>query len=489
MSSMVSGPIGNLAICPCMGAKWTGEVKPCPGNQRSLIAIIKNSEGGLPVILTLLVSLGKMNSMYIKGSKWSMQKKKRRSNPFRVILLIVLIAAAIYFDRMIVPTIPQFFLPTPTPTRAPESITSDAKGLEAEGKYPLAIAAYKDAVRADPRNPHNFIALARLNIYTGNYEEAVTDAENALLLNPNNDEAMALRGWAIGLTGDYVRGTGILQEVIAANPDYAAAYAYLAEIYTYMLQAGQGDLQTLDNAINASRRAEELAPGTLETHRGRGMVLEYTSNFKEAVAEFEAAVALNPNIADLHLGLGRNYFNIQEYDDAITEFGRANALNPRDPTPESLIARTYALNGDYQKAIQYGEAAIMDEPQNARLYGNLGLIYSSAKQYLDAIDMLRIAVRGGVSSDGAPVEGIPMDYGRVAQYYYTYGLALARVGQCGEALEISQAVQMGLRNDDIAVFNAEEMVNICERLAREGKSDIAATATPAVTTPTVEAAP
>ena len=436
-----------------------------------------------------MISIGKMKSMYIKGSKWSMQKKSRRSNPFRVIILLALIGTVIYLDRMVVPTIPQFFQPTPTPTRAPESIATDAKGLEAEGKYSLAITAYKDAVMADPRNPDNFIALARLNIYTGNYEEAITDAENALLLNPSNDQAMALRGWAIGLSGDYVRSVGALQDAITQNPENAEAQSYLAEIYTYMLQAGQGDLNTLDSAINASRRAEEIAPGTMATHRGRGMVLEYTSNFEEAVAEFEAAIALNPNIADLHLGLGRNYFNVQAYDDAITEFGRANALNPKDPTPETLIARTYAMNGDYQKAIQYAEAAIVDEPQNAYLYGNLGLIFSSATQYLDAIDMLRIALRGGVSADGAPVEGLAMDYGRIAQFYYTFGLALAREGQCAEALQISQAVQMGLRNDDIAVYNAQEMINICQRLTLEGNSDITPSAETGELTPTVEVTP
>ncbi len=436
-----------------------------------------------------MISIGKMKTMYIRGSKWSMQKKSRRSNPFRVIVLLVLIGAVIYLDRMIVPTIPQFFQPTPTPTRAPEAISTDAKGLEAEGKYSLAITAYKDAVMADPRNPENFIALARLNIYTGNYEEAITDAENALLLNPSNDQAMALRGWAIGLSGDYTRSVGALQDAITQNPNNAEAHAYLAEVLTFVLQAGQGDLNTLDNAITASRRAEEIAPGTMATHRGRGMVLEYTSNFEEAVAEFEAAIALNPNIADLHLALGRNLFNVQDYDDAITAFGRANALNPRDPTPETLIARTYAMNGDYQKAIQYAEAAIVDDPQNAFLYGNLGLIFSSATQYLDAIDMLRIALRGGVSADGAPVEGLAMDYGRIAQFYYTYGLALARVGQCGEALQISQAVQVGLRNDDIAVYNAQEMVNICQRLTLEGNSDITPTAEPGDGTPTVEVTP
>lgn len=44
MSLMVSGSIDNLAICPRMGAKWKGEVKPCPRNQRSLIAITQNGE-------------------------------------------------------------------------------------------------------------------------------------------------------------------------------------------------------------------------------------------------------------------------------------------------------------------------------------------------------------------------------------------------------------------------------------------------------------
>ena len=93
-----------------------------------------------------------MNLMYIGNSKFSMRKKSRRSNPFKVILLLVLIAAAIYFDRMVVPTIPQFFQPTPTPTRAPESILTDARGLEEEGKYALAITAYEEAVVSDPRN-------------------------------------------------------------------------------------------------------------------------------------------------------------------------------------------------------------------------------------------------------------------------------------------------------------------------------------------------
>lgn len=422
--------------------------------------------------------------MYIRKSKWSLIKKRRRANPFRVILLLVIIASLVYFDRMIVPSIPVLFQATPTPTRPAESYITDAKALELEGKYQLAISAYKEAVTVDPRNPDNHLSLARLNVYTGNYAEAVTDAENALLLNPNNDEALALRGLAIGLAGDYILAEGSLQDAINIDNQNARAYAYLAEVYYYILQAGQGDLTTLDKAIAASKTAISLAPDALETHRGRGFVLEYTANFEEAVTEFESAVAINPNIPDLHLALGRNYFNIQEYDKAITEFSKANALNPKDSTPESLIARTYLLNGDYAKAAQYAQAALVDNPVDPYLYGNLGLVYWKSKQYLDAVDMLRVAVRGGVSDEGATVPGLSMDYGKIAQFYYTYALALARSEQCGEAIQIAQAIQNGLRNDEVSVYNAQETLNICELLVKQGG---ASTAIPP--TPTVEATP
>ncbi|KAF0110225.1 MAG: hypothetical protein FD147_1774 [Chloroflexi bacterium] len=404
-------------------------------------------------------------------------------------MLLLVVVAMILFDRMVAPTIPPLFVATPTPTRPPESFITDAQKLEEQGKYTLAIQAYNQAVQADPRNPVSYIALARLNAYTGNYEEAIKNAENALLLNANNDTALALRGWSYGLSGDYIKAEGSLKAAIAINKNNAAAYAYLAEIYIFMLQTNQGQLGTMDQAIEASKNAIELAPNTMETHRARGFVLEYTGNYPEAVTEFEAANALNPNIADLHLALGRNYRATQEYDKAITEFSRANALNPKDPTPETLISRTYFLNGDYQKAIQYAEAALADDPSAPTLYGNLGLVYWKNRQYLDAVDVLRVAIRGGTAKTGQTVEGLGLDYGRVGEYYYTYGLALAKTNQCGEALQIAQAVAVGLRNDDIAAYNAQEMIVICEQLAKQGVSNVS-TATPGIKpAPTLTPAP
>lgn len=410
--------------------------------------------------------------MYIRGSKWNMQKKRCRVNPFGVFVVILLIGVLIYFDRTVAATIPALFVSTPTPTRAPESFITDAQKLEADGKYAQAILTYNQAVQADPRNPASYLALARLNIYTNNYAEGIRNAENALMLNNNNDTALALLGWAYGLSGDYLQAEEKIKEAIAINKDNAAAYAYLTEVYVYEMQAGQGVLDILDLARAASRTAVDLAPNSLETHRSRGLLLNWTANYEEAVTEFEAAVKINPFIADLHMELGNNYKATLEYDKAIDEYGKATSLNPNDPMPPTLISRVYFVNGDYAKAIQYAESAIALAPSDPALHGNLGLIYWKNKQYLDAVDQLRLAVRGGTTADGVAVTGLELDYNRVGEYYQVYGLALAKTNQCGEALQIAQAIATGLRNDDNAQYNAQEVIIMCEALAKAGAADL-----------------
>jgi tetratricopeptide (TPR) repeat protein len=288
---------------------------------------------------------------------------------------------------------------------------------------------------------------------------------------------MALRGWALSFTGDYIKAEGALKDAIAINPNNAAAYAYLSEVYLDMVQAGQGTLDTSQNAIYYSKKAVEMAPSAIETHRARGLVLSYTGNYDEAITEFQAAIAINPNIASLHLELGSNYSASLDYDKAITEYTTANALNPKDPQPETLISKTYLINGEYSKAVQYAEASLQDDPSDPYLYGNLGLTFWKNAQYQNAVDVLKIAVQGGTTSSGQTVQGLTMDYSYAGQYYYTYGLALAKVGQCNMALQIAQAVATGMRDDEVAVYNAQEVINTCELLAKAGATDVP-TATP-----------
>jgi len=162
------------------------------------------------------------------------------------------------------------------------------------------------------------------------------------------------------------------------------------------------------------------------------------------------------------LGLGYRQLTPPELDKAVTEFTIANALNPTDPLPDTYIARTYANIGEYVKAVQYAEQAKNDAPTDPFMWGTLGSMYYRLGKYPEAIATLKLAVRGGTSDEGVAVEGIPLDYGRIAEFYYLYGLALAKSGECNEAVQIAQLMLQGVRDDETSVYNANAMVTICQ---------------------------
>jgi len=191
------------------------------------------------------------------------------------------------------------------------------------------------------------------------------------------------------------------------------------------------------------------------------VVLEVTANYQEAIVEFEAATAQNNNIAELHMALGRNYRSLQKYDRAVEEFTRANALNPTDSNPVLNISRIYSEIGEFGKAVQYAEQAVANAPTDPYVYGNLGSMYWKNHQYDKGIFAFRLAVQGGTTPEGVPVQGLPLAPGRVGEYYYLYGLTLRNLGYCNEARQIARAVMQALPDDEIAIYNAQYILDNC----------------------------
>jgi tetratricopeptide (TPR) repeat protein len=153
------------------------------------------------------------------------------------------------------------------------------------------------------------------------------------------------------------------------------------------------------------------------------------------------------------------------YNEAIDAFTDANALNPEDPTPDLFISRTYATRGEYGKAMQYAESAVTDNPADTNLRGNLGVMYYRNSYWPEAVKELEYVVKGGTTQEGIQMEPINLvpDAPRIAEYYFTYGLTLSRLNQCGEALQIAQLIISRIPSDEISVDNANEITNRCQQ--------------------------
>jgi len=386
-----------------------------------------------------------------------MNRRKRRPNYFSLVILGLVLLFGYFFDQVYLPTQPNPFEATPTPTRSAESFVTEAESLFKEGKLLQSIDAYQQAINSSPQDSTLYTALARVQVFAGQYEEAQSNAENAILLNANNAMAYAVRAWALDFQdGKNAEALNSIEEALRLDPNNAMAHAYNVEI---LLDSGFDNYQ---KAIDESKVALALDPNILETHRARGLVYEATANYQEAIDEFNAAIAINSNIPILHMELGRNYRQVQVYDEAVKQFTIADTLNPGDSLPDLYISRTYATIGEYAKALQYAETAVNDRPDDASLHGNLGVMYYRNLLWPEAVDQLVLTIYGGTTEDGVKITGIPLvNDPIIAEYYFTYGLALARTNRCGDALPVAQMLQTRVPSDDNATFAASEIIRIC----------------------------
>lgn len=429
-----------------------------------------------------------------------MTRRRRRPNLFGWTVFGLVLLFGYYFDQVYLPAQPNPFEATPTPTRSPESLKTEAESLFQEGKLLQAIEAYEEAIKASPQDPTLYIALARVQVFAGEPKEAQANAENAILLSPENSMAHAVRAWALDFQGgedNNAKALDSIEEALRYDDRNAIAHAYYAEILV-----DSGIFENYDKAAEESRVAYALDPNLMETHRARAYILSATgsegNNYELAVQEYREAIKINKNISLLHIELGKNLRFMQVYEDAINEFTIANTLNPTDPEPDYLISRTYATTGEYEKALQYAETAVKDRPTDPRLRGNYGVMYYRNYFYPKAVEQLTLAVNGGRAENGLPIQGLPLSNdSRVAEFYYTYGLALAHVNQCGDALKMSQTLQANLSNDENAIAAADEIIRVCEEnlnnpvvdTETSAPTEEEATATADLATPEVTATP
>ena len=395
-----------------------------------------------------------------------MRQRRPRTNWFLVVVVLLLIVIVTYVDRFILPTAQTPFMPTTTATRSPESYITEAQGLFDQGKLLQAIDTYTEAIRIQPDDPALYIALARVQIFAGKYDEALVNAENSLLLNNNNSMAAAVRGWALTYKLDYTNADDSLKNALRLDPNNGQAHAYNAFLYGKMYENNAGPyVDPIQTAIVESNTAISLAPNSLEAHWARAYILQLTSadNREQAIQQYLDAIQINSNIAEIHLELGVTYKALGVIDKALQEYTRANTLNPSNYLPELYSSRALASIGDFDKALQYADAAVKDAPADADLRGNWGYMLYKKNEWPAANEQFALAISGGTTTDGQNIQPVSPTSSDVwvSKYYYAYAISLAQTQHCSEMLLLTQKIRDYFRADQYAIPNAEYAEGLC----------------------------
>ena len=217
--------------------------------------------------------------------------------------------------------------------------------------------------------------------------------------SPVNPEAFDayLKGRFYWNKRDLARGIVFFEQAIAIDPDYASAYAGLANTYA-LLGSTPYDVLAPQEAVpkqkEMAERALALDRSLAEAHAALAhAALFYDWNWGKAEAAFLSALEHNPNYATAHQWYADYLWVAGRPDEAFTHLQRALELDPASIVIRLSIGRHYYLLRQYNEALSRFQETIEMDPNFFLGHFDLGLVYVQIGRYEDAIAEMQMAVR------------------------------------------------------------------------------------------------
>jgi tetratricopeptide (TPR) repeat protein len=276
---------------------------------------------------------------------------------------------------------------------------------------------------------------------------------------------------------DFKRAIDYFNQAIGKDPNFAPAYAGLADSYALLPQySREASTDVFPKAKLAAEKAVALDENLAEAHVSLGLVLHSADfDLKEAKREFERAIKLNPNYAAAHyfLGLivlvpwgrfdqalaelkraveldpfsvimntnvGYCYFLARRYPEAIAQLRKSTELDPNFPYTRVLLGAALELSGDSAGAIREHERA--REVEKA---------YGVGAQHIGLVFLARAYALQGEREKALQLLGQLQDFERQEGSVFAYGYAIIHLG-LGEKDEAIEWLERSYRAKEAGVI-------------------------------------
>jgi TolB-like protein/DNA-binding winged helix-turn-helix (wHTH) protein/Tfp pilus assembly protein PilF len=186
------------------------------------------------------------------------------------------------------------------------------------------------------------------------------------------------------------KGIEYFDQAIKIDPNYALAYAGIAD--SYALLDLYGELKTTDyfsQAKKAAHKALDLDNTLAEAHTSLAYVKYYYDwEWSGAEQEFKRAIELNPNYATAHQWYAEYLFYMKRFDESLAEINRAHELDPLSLVINTELGSPYFYMRQYDQAMEKYRKALEMEPHFPLATYSLALCYEQKSMFDEAITML-----------------------------------------------------------------------------------------------------
>jgi TolB-like protein/Tfp pilus assembly protein PilF len=218
------------------------------------------------------------------------------------------------------------------------------------------------------------------------------------------------------------RAKEYFEKAIAKDPDFAPAYAGLAQLYartrgSLARDPGANRVQAKQWAEKALRLDDTLA----ETHTALGWVTFHEWDWAGAEREYRRAVELNPSYALARIWYAQYLYATQRFEEAVVQAQVAQQLDPASLYVNTRAGAAYFLAGQVEQAMASWQKALELDPGYPDASIELARSYVTRGLHQDAISALQKALTF--------TDREPLVLGALAH-------AHARAGQRAEALKL-----------------------------------------------------
>ena len=301
-----------------------------------------------------------------------------------------------------------------------------------------AIAAYKQAVKLNPKDAYIQDGLGYAQLNSGNFAAAIEAYEKATALLPNTvsfwlNLGLAAQGKAtktlatsgkVAAESDRNKARQALSKAISLSPNnYQIRETYAENLFDSGLDA---------EAVTQFAKAAELDPKQYPPIYNTGLALARLGRFAEAINAYRKALTLQPDSREVLRGIGSIQIKQGQYEEAIQTFTDLTKLAPEDPhgwinlsaclmkkgdavgaesalmealkvavkgsraaTLRRALATLYYRKGDAESLTRAQEEytrSLQEAPGNPEALNGLGLLAQKQKLYEEAIGYYKKAI-------------------------------------------------------------------------------------------------
>jgi serine/threonine-protein kinase len=189
-------------------------------------------------------------------------------------------------------------------------------------------------------------------------------------------------------TDNFYRALECFNEALAIDPDFAEAYAGLADTHAMLTEMGPvAPHEAMPRAKEAALKALSINEHLSEAHSSLGLVLQdYDHDFTGAEQEFRRAIELNPNNSAARQFYGQLLAQLGRHEEAEAEFQRALEVDPLSVIGHWIYGFGLFEARRYDDCLEQSRKALELDSNFPAAFLNLAFAHHMKGEYAESVE-------------------------------------------------------------------------------------------------------